>query len=449
VEVWQLLGVAKARRCCALVAVSLGMFCVQWDAFALNLALPQIGREFAGSDTALSWVVSAYLLAAGALMLGAGRLGDCFGRRRTLAVGLTLFAVSSLLCAAASALPFLIAARAAQGAGSALIIPAGLALLTSTFPAEARGRAVGIALGVAGMATACGPIVGGALTQSLSWRAVFWATAIPAVIALLCACASDETRTTSTVDFSGMLSGTAALAAIALVVDRVPRWGLASLPSLGLLVLALALTGLFLKHQSTARDPLVASSLFRNGPYVVLTVTGAVANVAAVVFLFVVPLSLQGHWGLSPATAGAAFLAPAVAMAGAAPLAGRVRQPVAVMARCLAGMSGTLFIMPLAASVTEFLAVAAGCGAVLGLANAVTLTGTQALVQPERAGQAAGVTKAAVTLCGGFGLALSQCAPAPVTTVEGAAAVLRGTGVVLVAAGALLMMWSWNRRGSC
>lgn len=119
---------SRTVRRSALLAMSVGVFCIQLDAFALNLALPEIGRDLGVEGAGLQWVISAYLLSTGTLMLGAGRLGDLFGRRRLLVWGLVLLGVSSLVCALAPNLPTLIGARVAQGAGAAMIMPVGLSL---------------------------------------------------------------------------------------------------------------------------------------------------------------------------------------------------------------------------------------------------------------------------------------------------------------------------------
>ncbi|WP_244943539.1 MFS transporter [Streptomyces inhibens] len=157
---------AQARW--ALAAVATGAFCVQLDSFALNLALPAIRDGLHGPATAAAWTVSGYLLAAGSLMPVAGRLGDLYGRRRMPALGLALFGTAATLCALAPSLPLLVAARLLQGAGGALIMPAGPALLTNACPPGHGRRAIGRALGLAGPATVCGPFLGGALAQSVS-----------------------------------------------------------------------------------------------------------------------------------------------------------------------------------------------------------------------------------------------------------------------------------------
>ncbi|MGW3240335.1 MFS transporter [Streptomyces olivaceus] len=378
-----------ATRRWALLAMSVGVCCIQLDSFGLNLALPQIGRDLQAGGDGLQWVISAYLLSTGTLMLGAGRLGDLFGRR-LLVAGLAVFGASSLVCALAATLPVLVGARVAQGAGAAMIMPVGLSLLTNVYPAELRGRAIGWALGIGGIATACGPFIGGALTESVSWRAVFWLNVPLAILGAVCASRTAESYDTSvpgSVDWSGLAGATAALAALCVVIGRGPRWPWPA--ALAGVAVAAALLILFVRRERAAAHPLVEPSLFRNGPYMALTLAGAAANTTTVMFLFIVPLTLQGQWDLSVVLAGTAFLAPALAMALAGPLAGRVppRAAVRLMAGCLCG--GALVLACLARTSSFTLYVAVG-GAILGVANSLTLIATQAVIRPERAGGGVG-----------------------------------------------------------
>ncbi|GDY59199.1 hypothetical protein SVIO_098220 [Streptomyces violaceusniger] len=325
----------------ALAAVAATVFCVQLDAFALNLALPGIGRDLGAAGGGLRWVVSGYLLAAGSLMAGAGRLGDLYGRRRSLTAGLAVFGGASLVCALTPSLPVLVAARVVQGAGGAVAMPVGLALLTNACPPGARARVMGRALGIGGVATVCGPYVGGVLTEAVSWRAVFWLNVPVALVAGVCAARAGESRDTTappSVDVAGLVTATGALAALAFLVDRGPLWGWSSGRSAAALALAVALGFAFVRHERGVANPLVDLVLFGNRPFVALTAAGAAANAATVVVLFAAPLALQGPWGLSAPRAGAAFLAPAAAMALAGPVAGRIRTADAV--RVMAGPWG-------------------------------------------------------------------------------------------------------------
>lgn len=438
-----------ATRRWALLAMSVGVFCIQLDSFGLNLALPEIGRDLHAGGDGLQWVISAYLLSTGTLMLGAGRLGDLFGRRRLLVTGLAAFGASSLVCALAPSLPVLVGARVAQGAGAALIMPVGLSLLTNVYPAELRGRATGWALGIGGVATACGPFIGGALTESVSWRAVFWLNVPLAVLGAVCAARTAESYDTSaprSVDWSGLAGGTALLAALCVVIDRGPRWPWPA--ALAGVAVAAALLILFVRRERTAAHPLVQLSLFRNGPYMALTLAGAAANTTTVMFLFVVPLTLQGQWDLSVVLAGTAFLAPALAMAIAGPLAGRVppRAAVRLMAGCLCGGALVLACLAGVSSLALYVAVATVGGAVLGVANSLTLIATQAVIRPERAGEASGVTKTVITVAAGLGVGLAGAVTDQNRGVGSEAAA--DTALLITAAGCLaacLVLVGWIR----
>ncbi len=438
----------------ALFAVALGIFCVQLDAFALNVALPRIGDSLGVSVGRLSWVVSAYLLAAGTLMLGAGRLGDLLGRRKLLLAGLGMFGAASLGCALASSLTSLVAARVVQGAGGALIMPVGLALVTNTFPPETRGRALGCAVGIGGVATACAPFVGGLLTQVLSWRAVFWLNVPLTALAMLAAYRAQESRDTDTpggLDWAGLVAGTAAVAAVAVLVDRGEQWGWTSSASAAVLLAFLLLLAFFVRHERVARNPLVDLALFRNAPYVVLTTAGAVANTATVVFLFVVPLSLQQLWGLSVAATGVAFLAPAAVIAATGPAAGRIppSRAVAVMTACLGAAAAALCLVVLTSTLETYLLTVTTCGVALGLANALTLTATQQVIRPERAGEASGITKTVITAAAGLGMVVvaPETPQAPQLVTQAAAnTALTSTGLGCLIASLLLGIWTWTRR---
>lgn len=426
---------ASVRRP-ALAAVSLTMFCVQLDAFALNPALPRIGRDL-GSGGGLSWVVGGYLLAAASLMLGAGRLGDVLGRRALLTAGLAVFGGASLVCALSPSLPVLVGARVVQGAGGALAMPVGLALLTHTYPPALRGRALGWAMGIGGVATACGPFVGGVLTEAVSWRAVFWLNVPVAALAAGCAARVAEPRgggVPRPVDGKGLAVATAAVAALAVCVDRGPVWGWASGRTATALAASVALFVVFVRCERAARNPLVSPALLRNRPFVALTAAGAVANAATVVFLFVVPMSLQGPWRLSAAAAGVAFLAPAAAMSVAGPPAGRIApaRAAGAMAGCLGLGGAALCAAPMATSLPGYVLVATGCGAALGVANALTLIATQAAAGPGRAGEASGVTKTVITTAAGLGVAL--CSPAAGTSLTTAGAGCLATALSLATA---------------
>src|SRR5476651_778131 len=157
-----------------IAASAIAMLIVQMDWFALNLALPAIGRQFNVASTDLQWVVSGYMLSCGALMVTGGRLADIFGRRKIIVLGLVVFGVLSILCGVAPNEIWLIIARVFQGIGAALTFPVSIAVVSSTFTGVRQARAIGIVLGFAAIGTALGPFVGGTFSEYLSWRGVFF-----------------------------------------------------------------------------------------------------------------------------------------------------------------------------------------------------------------------------------------------------------------------------------
>lgn len=428
----------------ALVAVSLGVFCIQLDAFALNLALPTVGRELQVPDGHLQWVISGYLLSVGAFMLIAGRVSDLVGRRRVLLTGLAAFGAGSLCSALAPSLPILILARVLQGIGGALIMPAGLALLTNIYPPALRGRATGLALGLGGIATACGPFIGGMLTALASWRAVFWINVPLTLVAAACLAKTAESRDRTAprrIDVPSLALATATLASLVGYVDRAPMWGWVAPPSLALITVGAVLASVFVRRQSRAENPIIAPTILANRPFMLLTGAGAVANTAAVVFLFVIPLSLQGPRGMTPLAAGIAFLAPSVLMALAGPVAGRIhsRHAVLSMATSLTVTAATMLWTAYAEPLGVYLIAIAVCGASLGLGNALTLIATQALIEPNHAGAASGVTKTTITAAAGLGVVFVGPVAVPNVSSSTVTSALTAVALPALATGAILI----------
>ncbi|MFJ8955165.1 MFS transporter [Streptomyces sp. NPDC102381] len=404
-------GSKTQRR--VLLAVSLGVFSILFEGFALNLALPHVGSELGADGRSLQWIVSAYLLAAGPLMLGAGRLGDQLGRRRMWVLGMLIFGAASMVCALAPSLPVLVAARVVQGAGGALVIPTGLALLTNAYPVESRGRATGWALGAGGVAMAISPLVGGVLTTTTSWRAVFWINVPCAVLGAVMGTRAEESRGPSTrtrIDWLGLFAGTASLLVITALVDRAGEWGWVSVRSAVAIALSVLLLVAFLYIEKSVEVPLVRPQLLRNIHFVALTVSGAAVNTATVILLLVIPLSLQAQWGLSASGAGLGFVGPALALAVTGPLAGRVstRKALPLMASCLGTGAALLVALVAAPNLVAYLVISIFCVGIFGAANATTLIATQAVVTPQQAGEASGVTKTIVTVAAGLGVALAS-----------------------------------------
>src|SRR3954451_16474215 len=189
---------AENRKWWTLVAVSIGLFMMMLDNTVVNVALPSIRNDLGISISELEWVVNAYALTFGVLMLSGGKLADLLGRRTIFIVGLVIFTGSSLWCGLAGGATSLIAARTVQGVGAALMNPATLSIITATFPPRQRGTAIGIWAGVSALALAIGPLLGGVLTEKINWSWVFYINVPVGIVAIAAAYAFiDESRDTS------------------------------------------------------------------------------------------------------------------------------------------------------------------------------------------------------------------------------------------------------------
>ena len=253
-----------------LAAVSTALFCVQIDYFAMNLALPRMASDLNSNVTDLQWVISVYMLALGAFMVPAGRIGDIFGRRRALLAGIALFGVASALCAVSPTTTMVIACRALQGIGAALIFPVSVSVLTNAFPAARAGHAIGLAYGIAGLGNAAGPLVGGLLTQTLGWRSIFWLLVpfalVSFVIGALTVPESSDDTVPRRIDLAGLALITIGIGLFTLTFDRAPSWGWLAPGTIIAFVAAIAVLTAFVLVEKKVRWPLVDLSLVRRRP---------------------------------------------------------------------------------------------------------------------------------------------------------------------------------------
>lgn len=292
----------------ALAGLSLCLLLASLSISIANVALPTLARAFAAPFQAVQWVVLAYLLATTALVVSAGRLGDMLGRRRLLLAGLLLFAVASGLCALAPTLPLLIAARAAQGVGAAILMALSLAIAAEIMPTGQTGRAMGLLGTMSAVGTALGPSLGGVLIEAFGWRAIFWLCLPLALLAfglLVCRLPASPDRPAgqrSSFDLLGTALLTASLAAyaLAMTVGR-GQFGLNN----GLLLLAAVAGGvLFMQVQKRAAAPLIRLALFRRPGLSAGFATSAVVSTVVMATLVVGPFYLAGPLGLTPAQVG-------------------------------------------------------------------------------------------------------------------------------------------------
>ena len=312
----------------ALVAVALATFMTYLDNNIVNVAIPDIQHELGLSTAGIEWVVSGYILTFAGLLLAGGRLADAFGRRRLFLIGLGVFTASSLVAGFAGGAGDLIAARALQGVGAALVTPTTLAIISATFtdPRE-RNAAVGVWGGVGALALAVGPLLGGLLTQHVSWEWIFWIN-VPIGIATMAlgAWAITESREAEArrLDLPGLGLSTVSLFALTWALIEGHDRGWTSTAILGAFALAASTAFAFVLVERRVAQPMVDISLFRSREF-----SGGIVAVMLWAFglfgiYFFTSLYLQGVLGFSPTKAGAAFVPMALLMAGSAIVSDRV-----------------------------------------------------------------------------------------------------------------------------
>ena len=416
------------------------------DGSVVNVGLSAIGRDLAAGGGGLSWVVNAYLLPLSALLLVGGAAGDRYGRRRLLVGGVALFALSSLVCALAPDLAWLIAGRALQGIGAAALMPNSLAILGSTFAGEARGRAVGTWAAVGAAAGAVGPLVGGGLIDLVGWRAVFLVNLPIAAAALWLAwryLEDDRPAARARLDLLGAALAATGLGALA--------WGLTDASAEGrpgpaagwAMACGIALLAAFVVVERWRRgDAMMPLSLFASRSFVGLTIATFLLYGALGGLLVLLPTVLIEACGYSATQAGAALLplplVIALASARMGRIAGRIgaRLPLTIGPVVVAaGMALAVWIEPSGSYWTSVLPSLLVIS--LGMAAAVAPLTTAVLgsVAPDRTGVASGLNSA-VARAGGLIL----------TALAAAVLAARGTDLVplfrvaaLVAAGLALL----------
>jgi EmrB/QacA subfamily drug resistance transporter len=293
-------------------ATVLGSGMAALDATVVGIALPAIGRDFHAGIAGLQWVVNAYTLTLAGLLLLGGTLGDSYGRRKVFVIGTVWFALASLLCGVAPNVGVLIAARALQGVGGALLTPGSLAILQASFAEDDRMAAIGAWSGLGGVATAIGPFLGGWLIDAVSWRLVFFINLpLAAVVVAIAAKHVPETKAPGPVprlDVKGAACISGALAGITygLIAASSDGWG--SVSVLLPLAVGVLLLGLFILVEAREPEPMLPLGVFRSRQFSAANAVTFVVYAALGGLLFLVPTVLQVVHGYSPVAAGTALL---------------------------------------------------------------------------------------------------------------------------------------------
>ena len=389
------------RKWWTLGAVTASLFMVMLDTTVVNVALPSIQQDLGVTLTELEWIVNAFLLVYATLLLTGGKLADFLGRRRMFLTGLAVFTLASLGCALAPGGSWLIAGRAGQGVGAALMLPATHSLIAANFAPRQRGLAYGIWAGVSTLGLSLGPLVGGVLVDGLNWRWIFYVNIPFGVIALTAGAfiirESKDTSAGQRLDVLGLLTGGAALFALVFALVEGNRYGWGSTTIVASFAIAALAFGAFIVAELRQRTPLLNLALFRNGTFTGANLAALTIMLAMLGFLFYVSLYLQAVIGYSATRAGAAFLPMTFMLMFMAPVAGKLSDRGA--ARWLIGSGMTILAGALvylsrldaSSSYRNMLPgfIAAGIG--VGLSMAPSTTTAIEAVPTDKAGVASGV----------------------------------------------------------
>ncbi|MFY2948240.1 MFS transporter [Achromobacter ruhlandii] len=429
-------GIQGRQRWWALMVLCLGVLMIVLDTTIVNVALPSIREDLHFSETSLVWVVNAYMLTFGGFLLLGGRLGDLLGHRRMFLAGLVLFTVASLACGLARGQGLLIAARAAQGLGGAVVSAVSLSLIMNLFTeAGERARAMGVYGFVCAGGGSLGVLLGGLLTSTLSWHWIFLVN-IPIGVAVYALClrllpAARGTAGGGKLDVAGALTVTASLMLAVYAVVNGNEAGWTSAQSLGLLGAATLLMALFLAIEARVAEPLMPLALFRLRNVATANVVGVLWAAAMFAWFFVSALYMQLVLGYDAMQVGLAFLPANLIMAAfslglSAKLVMRfgIRGPLAT-GLLLAALGLALFARApvdghFAADVLPGMLLL-GLGA--GIAFNPMLLAAMSDVEPSQSGLASGVVNTAFMMGGALGLAvLASLAAARTAALAGAGA---------------------------
>lgn len=426
-----------ARKRIILASCCLSLLIVSMDATIVNVAIPSIRADLGATASQLQWVIDIYTLVLASLLMLSGAMGDRFGRRRVFQIGLTVFAVGSLLCSLAPGIDALIAARFLQAIGGSMLNPVALSIISQVFtgPVE-RARAIGVWGAVVGIAMALGPTVGGLLIHLISWRAVFWIN-LPICLAaiVLTALFVPETKsaTMRNVDPVGQILAVLFLFGTVFALIEGPALGWDNYRVIGAAAVALVAFATFLRFESRRADPFIDLRFFRSVPFASATVIAICAFASWGALLFMMSLYLQGARGFSAVQTGLIYLPIAVGALIFSPLSGRMvgrygaRPSLVISGLMIAVASTVLVLLPENAAVWTLMLVFAVFGIGFSMVNAPITNAAVSGMPLDRAGAASAVTSTSrqigvsigVALCG----SIAGAALAAAGSAHGAAAV--------------------------
>jgi EmrB/QacA subfamily drug resistance transporter len=414
---------------------STAYFMVVLDSVVVITALPRMQRDLHVSLASLQWTLNAYGIAFAAGIITAAALGDRFGRRKLFTIGLALFTAASVACAQAPNLSELIVARTLQGLGGAIVLPLSLTILTAAFPIERRGMIVGIYGGLAGLAVAMGPIVGGVVTQSIDWHWIFWINVPIGVVAVLLGVRllPESYGARERLDLVGVGLITAGVASVVWALSRASNVGWSSTEVVGALVAGAALLVVFVAWESSVREPMVPPALFAARDFAIGNITTFLMSGAIFAGGLLVTEEFQLARHYSPVGAGLHLLPFFATPMLVSPLAGALsdrigRRPIIVVGLGLltAGFVWVAWRGSLRTSWIELVIALLIAGVGISMALPTVPTAVLSAVRAQDMGKASGINYMAQRFGAVFGVAIGSTVFATYGGLASPAAVTAG-----------------------
>ena len=435
--------------------VSVALFMVVLDNLVVSVALPTIRRDLGASIQSLEWTVNAYVLAYAVLLLTGAALGDRFGRKRMFLAGMTVFTAASAAAALAPTTDLLVAARAVQGAGAAMVTPLTLTLLAEAFPKERRGMAIGVWSGISGIAVAIGPLVGGAVVEGISWHWIFWINVpIGLVLMPLALRWLDESHGPyGTLDLPGLALGSTGAFGIVFGLVRAQALGWTSTTVLTSMIAGAALLVGFTVRERGTTEPMLPMSFFARRSFAVTNVASLSMYFGMFGSIFFLSQYMQNVLHNTPLQAGLKLLVWTGATMIVAPFAGVFSERLGSRLFMAAGLSLQAAALAWLASAisthlpySEMIAPFVMAGAGMALVFAPSANAVLSSVRTDQAGQASGANNAIREVGGVLGVAVLASVftgagsyASPQAFVDGLLPAI-WVGVAVLAAGALVVL---------
>lgn len=403
------------RKWWTLGAMCLALFMVMLDNTVVNVALPSIQRDLGTSIAGLEWIVNGYTLSFAVLLAVGGRIGDIFGRRKAFVFGVIIFTIASATAGFAPSNFALVASRVLQGIGAAFMMPGTLSIITDAFPASERGKAIGTWAGVSALALAIGPVLGGFLTEQVSWRAIFYINLPVGVLAVLAALfvvrESRDTTVGRKVDYLGVGILTVSLTAFVLALIEGNSWGWDSTAVIALLIAAVFSMIAFVLTESRVTAPIIEFALFKSRNFIGSVITAFIISFAMMGVFFFLALYMQNILGYTALEAGVRFLPTTLVIMVISPISGRLadrigpRWPI-VIGMAMIALSLYLFsTIDNSSTFSDLLPSFLILGAGIGLTMSPMSTAAMNAVPKTKAGVASGVLSMFRMIGGTFGVA--------------------------------------------